>query len=237
MLNNLLLTSYVDFEMLKHRIVQISTLLLVVPFFCAAQVEVHSTILKNEVGVSLVSGTTKYGLEYTRDYYINLLNGIRYKRHLGHHAVRLGGEYRNSYSVGQGDFWGESRYVEGKFNLGYQLTFSDKSVKPYIAVDFIYLISKFNSDFEGGYAGLYSRHDLQIVGLGYAPALGIYFRVAKSLSISWEGNAEFLWITEQGTNIRSDPHNFQSRTTYPVNRSKHYWLLNPLKSVSFNYGF
>jgi hypothetical protein len=223
--------------MSRQNLVQIFILLLLIPCWGTAQVESHSTRLENEVGVSLMTMNTNYGLEYASDYYVTILNGIGYKRHLGHHALRLGGAYRDSRAVGHGDFIGESTFLEGKFNLGYQLTFSDKAINPYMAVDFIYLVAELNSDFVGGFLGLYSESNLRYHGIGYAPSLGVYFRINESFSFLWEGNVEFLWIKEKGTIIRSEPHDFQSRTTYQISRRDDYWLLNPLKSISLNYGF
>src|SRR4030095_3500053 len=126
---------------------------------------------------------------------------------------------------------------EAKFNLGYQLEFSHGDVKPYLALDLMYLIAKSYTDFLGGFAGVYSKWDLREHGIGYAPTLGLHVKLAESFSISWEGNVEFLWINENGTNTRSDPHPSQTLTTYPINRDVHLWLLNPVKSISLNYGF
>lgn len=229
--------AYVHPVMLLQNSIQIFILLWSVPLLCTAQ-DVGSPISsKHEVGISLLSISQHYGHDYYSDVYVNILNGIRYKRHLGVHAIRLGGEYKDSNSAGGGDVQGESQYLEGKFNLGYQLTFLDKAVRPYIAMDFIYQISKFTSGFYGGYAGLYHGYDLHNHGIGFAPAFGIYFRLVKSLSISWESNLEFLWVSENGTITRSDPHHFQSRTTYPYNRTEYnsYWSF--VKSISLNYGF
>ena len=121
--------------------------------------------------------------------------------------------------------------------MGYQFSLSEKAIKPYIAMDLFYLVSQLNSEYRGGYLDVYSKHNLQIHGIGYAPAAGLYFKVCESLSISWEANVEFLWYTEKGTNIRSDPNDFHSRTTYPVNRREHAWMINPIKSISINYEF
>ena len=215
----------------------ISFLLWCIPLFCVAQADNPSIPLKHEVGISLLSISSKYGHELTPDFYVNIFNGIRYKRHLGIHAIRLGAEFKDSHSGGVGDVIGECQHLEGKFNLGYQLTFVDKSIRPYIAVDCIYLVSTFTSSFYGGYAGTYSAFDRLDQGIGFAPAFGIYFRLVKSLSISWESNLEFLWVTEHGTITRSDPHHFQSRTTYPYHRRVYNSFLNPVKSISMNYGF
>ncbi len=227
----------VHLVMLLQNLIKISILLWSIPLLCTAQDVGTSLSPKHEVGISLVSISQNYGYDYYTDVYVNILNGIRYKRHLGVHGIRLGGEYKDSNSAGGGDVQGESQYLEGKFNLGYQLTFLDKAVRPYISMDFIYLISKFTSGFYGGYAGLYHGYDLHNHGIGFAPAFGIYFRLVKSLSISWESNMEFLWVTEHGTITRSDPHHFQSRTTYPYHRRLYNSFLNPVKSISLNYGF
>ena len=223
--------------MLLQTHLPISFLLWCIPLFCVAQADNPSIPLKHEVGISLLSISSKYGHELTPDFYVNIFNGIRYKRHLGIHAIRLGAEFKDSHSGGVGDVIGECQHLEGKFNLGYQLTFVDKSIRPYIAVDCIYLVSTFTSSFYGGYAGTYSAFDLLNQGIGFAPAFGIYFRLVKSLSISWESNLEFLWVTEHGTITRSDPHHFQSRTTYPYHRRVYNSFLNPVKSISMNYGF
>ena len=223
--------------MLKQSLVRFTSLFLVIPFYAAAQVSDESPRLKNEIGISLLSIQSKYRADYQSDFFVSVLNGIRYKRHLGLHAFRLGGEYRYSWSAVHGDVTGESRLLEGKFNMGYQFSFSAKAIRPYIAIDLFYLVSKLQSEFTGGYLGVYSEDDLLIHGIGYAPAAGLYFKVSQSLSISWEANVEFLWYTEKGTNIRSDPNDFHSRTTYPVNRREHAWMINPIKSISINYEF
>lgn len=223
--------------MVKLRFAHLSTLLLWIPSYCIAQVDKGDTLLKNEVSVSIISLNQNYGQEYTSDNYFSILNGIKYRRHFARHAFRVGGEYRNSWSAGHGDFVGESRFIEGKFNLGYQYAFSERAIKPYMALDLIYLVSKLHSDFAGGYAGVYSELNLHINGIGYAPTVGISFVIVEPLTISWEGNVEFLWFIEKGTNIRSEQHNFQSRHTYPVNNRESYWFLNPLKSISLNYRF
>jgi hypothetical protein len=93
------------------------------------------------------------------------------------------------------------------------------------------------SAFQGGYSGAYHGFDLHSHGIGFAPALGIYFRLTKSLSVSWEVNKEYQWVTEQGTLTRSVPDNFHSRTTTPYNRTKYNSYWNFIKSISLNYGF
>ena len=65
---------------------------LMTPFFSFAQEENQSYPMKNEIGVSLLSVQSGYWADYNVDHYVSFINGIRYKRILGQHAIRVSGE-------------------------------------------------------------------------------------------------------------------------------------------------
>lgn len=211
--------------------------LLMAPFFSFAQEERLSLPKKNEVGVSLVSVQASYWGDYNIDHYISFINGIRYRRLFGQHALKVSGENLNSWSASHGDFIAEGRYRAGKFGLGYQYTCKGKKFKPYLSTDLVYVISKLNSQFMGGYLDVYVERDLDIHGIGYAPAVGLYFEIVPSCYISWEANAEFIWFTEIGTIVRSEGNQIQNQITIPVNVTDLQWTLNPFKSISLTYAF
>ena len=192
---------------------------------------------KNEIGATLISLESNYYDNFGTEYYITVMTGISYSRHFGPHAVRAGMDYGDSWHRGYGDFVGSKKYREGKFNLGYQCQLSHRAIKPYVAADLIYLIGKSESEFEGGYAGLYSKVDLVRQGIGFAPALGLKCPLIKSLSISIETNMEFLWITERGTITRSDSYYNSPRTTEARDLDDKVSHWNPLSFVMLNYGF
>src|SRR5688572_9665694 len=96
----------------------ISILLWAIPFLCTAQSDRQPTPPKHEVGLSLVSISYKFGHDTPIGNHVYLFNAIRYKRNLGNHAFRLGAEYKHTDSDVEGDVSGESRFLEGKFNLG-----------------------------------------------------------------------------------------------------------------------
>lgn len=129
------------------------------------------------------------------------------------------------------------RYHEGKFKIGYQFAFSHRKVKIYTALDLIYLLGKYDSDFQGGYAGLYSKLDLITNGIGFGPALGLQYRFMRSLSISMETNYEFIWFNEKGTIVRGDSFYSVNKMTIPVDRNQFFFGWNPISSIALNFGF
>lgn len=212
-------------------------IILATPFFSFAQEENQIFPMKNEIGISLLSVQSGYWADYNVDHYVSFINGIRYKRILGQHAIRVSGEYLNSWSASHGDFMSEGRYREVKSGLGYQFTFAGKKFKPYLSVDMVYAISKLNSQFKGGYLDVYVEQNFDIYGIGYAPAVGLYFEILPSWYLSWEANAEFIWYTETGNLVRSEPSNIQAKTIIPVNHTELQWAINPVNNISLNYAF
>jgi hypothetical protein len=236
-LNNKIKIIGVAIAMFRTKAIVIASILPCLTIDCFSQDKNERNQLKNEISVSIMGLNWAGPGEYTSDLYVSFANGLGYKRYVARHAFRTGIEYRDSYSVGYGDFEGQTRYLEGKFNLGYQYAFSDKAVKPYLLGDFLYVAAKLDNYFLGGYYWIYSESHSKIHGIGYAPGLGVSFKLINSLSLSWEGNVEFLWTNEKGSGIRSEPNNIQVRNTFPIDYDEHSWYPNPLKRIALNFGF
>ena len=221
----------------KPLLIPLYFFLLSMPICTSAQDGSSRPTWKNEVGVSLFSMITNYKDSYGAANRIVTLNGIKYSRHIGRSAFRGAFEYRFEQLAGSGDFVGESKSKEGRIYLGYQLAFSNKAIRPYLAMDVFYLASTYWSDFLGGYAGIYAEQNLTSQGVGFAPAVGTYFRLFDSLTVSWEANVECFWVNDQGTLVRSEPYNQQPLHAFQIDRTDYYWIMNPIKSISLNYGF
>ena len=192
---------------------------------------------RNAISANVLSLKSNYYETYGSLLYLSVMSGISYSRHLGPHAFRAGLEYRDYLYTTESDGAGRQKYREGKCNLGYQLAFSDKAVSPYLALDFIYLFGKVDSEFQGGYAGKYSKLDLIRQGIGFAPAFGIQFQLFKSISIGMETNVEFLWIQEKGTILRGDSYSSTNKITFQVDRDNDVWHWNPINAIALNFGF
>ncbi len=192
---------------------------------------------KNEISLTLFSVKESYGLYSPSSYYLSALNGIRYVRHIGPDAIRLGIDYKNSREEGWGNVIGTGAYQEGKFYLGYQIAFSASKVRPYFALDLMYLMSKLDSEYHVGCFGFYSKADVTVHGIGFAPALGIRYPLNKRFSIAWEGNLECLWSSEKGSQVIDYNDDMNTKDTYPVDQEGFIYFLNPVKSIALNFGF
>ncbi len=206
-------------------------------FMSSAQQPTIKPSGKNEVGILLFGVKQNYGLSYSSDFYVAFFNGIDYKRQFGLHALRLGMEYRNARDKGTGDFVGTSHYQENKFSIGYQRSFSKKSIRPYVGGDLVYLHSKFQEEFNGGFWDAYFKQDLTEHGFGFAPLLGINFLMSRSFSLSFETNYVFYTLNMKGNGTRNEVNDTSARIPYKVNKNDHFTLFNPLKSLLLNYSF
>jgi hypothetical protein len=114
----------------------------------------------------------------------------------------------------------------------------EKSVQPYIAMDFFYLIAKYESESHGGWWGdRYFMQDLKKHGIGFGPAVGVKFLLPKSFSLTFEGNFEFLWVHSKGTITKNEYPDADTRNTYPEDRTDFSIVFNPLNIFSLNYNF
>lgn len=206
-------------------------------FPLAAQEMPDKTQWKNEIGLTLFSVNSSYGLYEPSSYYLSGLNGIRYTRHMGRNAIRFGVDYRNSREDGRGNVIGTGTYREGKFSLGYQREYFVYQVRPYIAMDMMYMLSALDSEYHGGCFGFYTKENIRDHGIGFAPALGITYPFNEHFSIAWEGNLECLWISEKGSVVLEDHYDPGIRNTYPVDKDEFICLLNPIKRIALKYGF
>ncbi|MEP6796059.1 MAG: hypothetical protein ABJB16_17145 [Saprospiraceae bacterium] len=206
-------------------------------FISSAQEPIVKPSGKNEAGILLIGVRQNYGLAFSSDFYVAFFNGIDYKRHFGLNAIRLGMEYRNARDEGFGDFVGTSHYQENKFSIGYEHSFLKKSIRPFLGVDLIYLHSKFQEEFNGGFWDAYFKQDLTENGFGFAPLLGINFLLFRAFSLSFEADFEILNINRKGTGIKNEIDDPAARHMYPIQNNEHINLLNPLRSMALNYIF
>lgn len=144
-----------------------------------AQGDSHALEYKNEVGMSLFSIKSNYGLSFARDYYTPVFSSISFKRYFGSNTLRVGVNFRDDQSISRGEVYGMEEYTEGKFNLGYQRNFLNGSFMPYIGIDLVYVVAKYESEFSGGFWASYNTQDATQHGFGIAPFLGFHIRLFR----------------------------------------------------------
>lgn len=211
--------------------------LLIVFLVVSSELKSQNNDNKNEIGLTLLSVKSNYEQWYSSSPYISFLNGIDYKRILGKSALRLGIDYRDRNDKGTGDFIGTSSYREGRYRIGYQRLILDKAIKSYIANDLTYIHSRFQKEFEGGISASYLKDDMKYNGFGFAPILGLKVQIFKTLSVAFETNLEFLWISKKGTQTKNSLEDINSRLTNTINSNKFVLRFNALNIASLNYSF
>lgn len=188
------------------------------------------TILsKNEIGTLLFGLRNNLGQEYPMQ--STFFNGIEYKRYFNKSAIRAGVDYRNRYKKEGPEFETTSGYKETRIRIGFQRSFGNKIIKPYLATDIILVKTISQSEtFPGAWLNPYEKQYLRYWGIGLAPALGINVKLTTTLSLSIETNFEILWVNKQGTKT------INNKAT-EINSKEFVNRINPINIFSLNYRF
>ncbi len=136
----------------------------------------------------------------------NYFNGVVIKRHFEGFTARVGIEYItiNNSPGKRIDFGSNQRgyFNEGIIRLGIEKGFSIKNkVRSYIAIDAagVKSYSDFTSETKGSFPSVSKRQISNGLGFGLIPSIGFEYKFTKSLSISLETRARFLfnrWSTK-----------------------------------------
>ncbi len=191
---------------------------------------------KNEFSFNLLSVKNRYVVEGGKKYYLNFLHGLSYKRHFNKNAIRFNFNYfqkidkiDNSQSESSGN------YSEIEFGLGYQRGFLNSWIKPYIAVDLKIMGGNLVEERNNNLNPSYEKYDINKLGIGISPTLGVKFETKTPLSFSIETNVEMLMYREEGSVY------FWSPTEIPdlsdVNKSDYRSRFNPVTAFFISLEF
>lgn len=180
-------------------------LLLLILFFALffpLQAQYEEILLPiNEVSFNVFSFKNRQVVNGEPKYYPYLFQGVSYKRLIDDHIIRFSfnffqklDEYKDAKTSSTGNF------KEIELGLGYQRTFFDYWIKPYIAADFVILNStslKVNESVPA--ENFREEKDIRKFGMGVSPIIGVRIETNTALSFSMETNLQLLMTWERGT--------------------------------------
>lgn len=164
------------------------------------QIEKPKPKTKWTIGVILINEWNWYNYLGGPHVSQNYFDGITVKKHFEGFSARVGIEYItiNSVTGKRMDFGsGMNGYLnEGIIRLGIEKGFTIKNrVRPYIALDLAGLrsYSDLISESKGTFVSISKRQISNSFGYGLMPAIGFEYKFTKSVSLSFETRARFLF--------------------------------------------
>ncbi len=178
------------------------SLTLFITFFLPLQAQFEEILLPvNEVSFNAFSLKNWQVVDGGPNYYPYFFQGVSYKRMINDHILRFSfnffqklDEHIDAGTSSTGNF------KEIEFGFGYQRTFFDYWIKPYVAADFVILNStslKVNESVPE--ESFREEKDIWKFGMGVSPIVGVRFETKTALSFSLETSLQLVTIWERGT--------------------------------------
>ena len=177
-------------------------LTLFIAFLLPLQAQYEEILLPvNEVSFNVFSFKNMKVVDGGPNYYPYFFQGVSYKRMIDDHILRFSfnffqklDEYQDAETSSTGNF------KEIEFGLGYQRTFFDYWIKPYVAADFVILNSTSLRVNESVPAENFREEmDIRKFGMGVSPIIGARVETNTALSFSVETSLQLVMIWERGT--------------------------------------
>ena len=199
----------------------------------------NASLPKNELGISLLSYALRpsSNLLFDKTFYVHPFRGISYKRHVGWSAIRLA-VARQKLSKRQPvpDNWtNEGDYVATIIKVGWERSFTSGRLGPYAATDIIGVKSYENGSARGGIVGFYQAFEVDRLGLGVSPTLGLRYRPLRWLSLFAETSLDVVYSRRRSNFIQLSPETAHPNTISTT--ADFEGKFNPLSTLVINVVF
>ncbi len=168
----------------------------------------------------------------------NFFNGIILKKHFKYFTIHIGLEYVNIIVKKDKPKCFDQLFSEGYINEGILSMGIDKGIifkkyyRPFLTFDVVGI--KLNSDitYTGGYFGIDERVIANTIGLGVITALGVEFKMTKTLSIGIETRLRLIY-----TKTTEDIHDIDNGAEDHKQYDEFIKKFNRIGAVTLNFNF
>ena len=200
------------------------------PLFSIGQDLNDSTIVQNnptfnnEISLNLFNITEVFWITdgTSRMLNVNFVNGIKYKRHFGKNALRVGVNYfsyKPSTDFVNAEYIGQQKEIE--FKIGYERKLTSDQFHVFIAGDLFYSFGEV-SEYLVRYSNGQNREiistgdkiDYLINEIGLSPTIGINYRPYSRFSISVETNWDIAYFYLNSAELPTTVSNFKIYYNY-----------------------
>lgn len=160
-----------------------------------------------------------------------------YKRHVGQSAVRLslaGRQLTRRQPVPE-NWNSEGDYEAVLIKIGYERTLTPHRLSPYVAADLVGIKSSAEGFFGGGFLGIYRDFEVDQLGIGLSPTLGLRYRPLRWLSLFAETSLDILFSRYRSQYVRTWPEIPNPRST--ENTTGFGGKFHPLSTLVLNVTF
>ncbi len=176
-----------------------------------------ASVGKNELGINLLSyaGRPSSSIAFRRSFYAHPFAGISYRRRIGQSAIRLAlAHYELSQQQSVFSTWtSEGNYESTVIKLGWERSFSTKSLSPYVATDLIGIQSSAVGNEGGGIVASAREFVTNRLGVGLSPTLGIRYRPLRWLSFFAETSLDIIYSRQRSDYTQVLPETANPRYT------------------------
>lgn len=180
---------------------------LFIALFFPLQAQYEEILLPvNEMSFNVFSFKNREVVDGGPNYYPYFFQGASYKRMIGDHVLRFSFNYFQKLDEQMdADISSVGNFKGVELGFGYQRTFFEYWIKPYLAADFVILNSTSLRENESVLGKSYEKSDIRSFGMGISPIIGVRFETNTALSFSLETNLQLLMTWENGTIFYWEP--------------------------------
>jgi len=190
----------------------------------------------NQVSFNVFSYKNREVVDGGPGYYPYLFSGASYKRMINDHILRFNFNYFQKFDEHLNpEISSTGNYKEIELGFGYQRTFFEYWVKPYLAADIVILNSSATRENESVLGNSYEKSDMRVFGMGFSPIFGLRFETNTALSLSVEMNLQFIMTWERGSVFYWEPDIVPEYTD--VNNSEFITRWNPVSGLFLTLDF
>ncbi len=177
----------------------------------------HGETFKNEISVNLFNITEVLWITNgtNRMLNTNFVNGVKYKRHFGKNAIRIGlnyFSYEPSVEYANSELIGQQKEIELK--IGYERKLTSDQFHVFIASDLFYSFGEVSNGDNPERIFIGEKIDYQIRKIGISPTLGINYRPFSRFSISIETNWDIAYFELKSEDLPSTFNDFKVYFNY-----------------------
>lgn len=185
---------------------------------------IEQSNFKNEISLNLFNITEVLWITNGTDRMLNanFVNGVKYKRHFGMNAIRIGlnyFSYEPSTENPNAEYIGQQKEIE--FRIGYERKLTSDQFHVFIAGDLFYSygeVSEYLVRYSNGdnpeIISIGDKIDYQIRKIGISPTLGINYRPFSRFSISIETNWDIAYFELESEDLPSTFNDFKIYFNY-----------------------
>ncbi len=158
--------------------------------------------------MSMFSTPQNQEILFNEPYHFIFIPNIKYNRFINStSAFRLSihRPFRRSNEKPPSNWNDTSEYEEFEIKAGYEYNFSHNRIIPYTAIDIVVIKSNSSRVAGGGVSGFYYKSELNKLGLGFAPLIGIKYILFNNIFVSFESSIYLLYQIEESIESQTYP--------------------------------